>query len=122
VQNQELCLTDGTKRNHSDDGVNQKKCDSVQRISYKTEQTEFVRDTVFDKTDEVSRRTHGAEIDYLTNEGVNMWDNNWQAGQAEMNWIITRLVYEKITKPLLSQYRELAYDFNLDLDGATRTI
>jgi hypothetical protein len=116
VQNQDLCLTDGTKRNHSDDGVNQKKCDSVQRISYKTEQTEFVRDAVFDKTDEVSRRTHGAEIDYLTNEGVNMWDNNWQAGQAEMNWSITRLVYESITKPLLSQYRELGYDFNLDLD------
>jgi hypothetical protein len=116
VQNQDLCLTDGTKRNHSDDGVNQKKCDSVQRISYKTEQTEFVRDAVFDKTDEVPRRTHGAEIDYLTNEGVNMWDNNWQAGQAEMNWSITRLVYESITKPLLSQYRELGYDFNLDLD------
>jgi hypothetical protein len=43
-------------------------------------------------------------------------DNNWQAGQAEMNWSITRLVYENITKPLLSQYRELGYDFNLDLD------
>ena len=114
-QNPGSCINFGTQIDHLIHSVNQNGRDSVQSISFSTEQLNkrasrsFINtEAVDDKLDTVLSEAEGADICHPSNEGVSkpLLGNNWQAGQPEETWSVTQLVYESITKPLLWQFSE----------------